>query len=69
MVMPKAESALRVRLSLMDRLPASDTVVLKLLPKISVWLPVASAAAIATASLMLTPSLALIVAVSLVLVM
>ncbi|MCY1304573.1 hypothetical protein D9M70_543320 [compost metagenome] len=68
MVMPEAASALNVRLSLMARLPARPTVLLKLLEKISVWLPVASAAAMATASLILTPSLTLTVAVSLVLV-
>ncbi|MCY1270256.1 hypothetical protein D9M70_187770 [compost metagenome] len=68
MVRPEAESALKVRLSLMDRFPASETGPLKLLPKTSVWLPVASAAAIATASLMLTPLDASIVAVSVVLV-
>ena len=65
---PEAESALRVRLSFIARLPANDTALLKLLEKTSVWLPVASAAAIATASLKLTPSLTLITAVSVVLV-
>ena len=54
--------------SAMLKFPASDMLLVKALDKISVWLPVVSAKAMATASLKLTPSLILIVAVSVVLV-
>ena len=58
-------SALRVKLSLMAKLPLSVVPeVANALPSTSVWVPVLSAAAMATASLRLTPLLMSTVAVS-----
>ena len=68
MLRPLAESALMVRLSAIDRLPARLMPLLNALVKISVWLPVPSAAAMATAPLKLTPLERSMVPVSLVLV-
>ncbi|MNF57270.1 hypothetical protein D3C85_1669260 [compost metagenome] len=65
---PLAASMSKVKLSFRLTLLVVNAVLARELSNTMVWLPVASAAAIATASLKLTPLVTLMVAVSVVLV-